>query len=148
MENILSNLKNIPGSKKNRKRVGRGPGSGWGKTAAKGHKGQNARSGGGVPAWFEGGQMPLIRRLPKRGFNNPFAKEFVVVNLDIIEKKFNDGEEVSIETLKEKKIVKKIKDGVKILGNGEITKKLTFTGLLFSKSAKEKILNAGGTINE
>ena len=148
MENILSNLKNIPGSKKNRKRVGRGPGSGWGKTAAKGHKGQNARSGGGVPAWFEGGQMPLIRRLPKRGFNNPFAKEFVVVNLDIIEKKFNDGEEVSIETLKEKKIVKKIKDGVKILGNGEVTKKLTFTGLLFSKSAKEKILNAGGTINE
>ncbi len=148
MENILSNLKNIPGSKKNRKRVGRGPGSGWGKTAAKGHKGQNARSGGGVPAWFEGGQMPLIRRLPKRGFNNPFAKEFVVVNLDIIEKKFNDGEEVSIETLKEKKIVKKIKDGVKILGNGEITKKLTFSGLLFSKSAKEKILNAGGTINE
>ena len=148
MEKILSNLKNIPGSKKNRKRVGRGPGSGWGKTSAKGHKGQNARSGGGVPAWFEGGQMPLIRRLPKRGFNNPFAKEFVVVNLDIIEKKFNEGEEVSIETLKEKKIVKKIKDGVKILGNGEVTKKLTFKGLLFSKSAKEKILNAGGTINE
>ena len=148
MEKILSNLKNIPGSKKNRKRVGRGPGSGWGKTSAKGHKGQNARSGGGVPAWFEGGQMPLIRRLPKRGFNNPFAKEYVAINLDIIEKKFNDGEEVSIETLKEKKIVKKIKDGVKILGNGEVTKKLTFTGLLFSKSAKEKILNAGGAINE
>ena len=148
MEKILSSLKNISGSKKNRKRIGRGPGSGWGKTAAKGHKGQNARSGGGVPAWFEGGQMPLIRRLPKRGFNNPFAKEYVVINLDIIEKKFNDGEEVSIETLKEKKIVKKIKDGIKILGNGEITKKLTFTGILFSKSAKEKILNAGGTINE
>ena len=148
MEKILSSLKNIPGSKKNKKRLGRGPSSGHGKTAAKGHKGQNARSGGGVPAYFEGGQMPLIRRLPKRGFNNPFGKEYTIINLDILEKKFNDGEEVNIETLIAKKIIKKVKDGVKILGNGEITKKLTFSGVIFSKSAKEKILNAGGTINE
>ncbi len=148
MEKILSSLRNIPGSKKNKKRLGRGPSSGHGKTAAKGHKGQNSRSGGGVPAYFEGGQMPLIRRLPKRGFNNPFAKIYTVVNLDVIENKFNDGEEVTVETLKAKKIIKKVKDGVKILGNGEITKKLTFSGVLFSKSAKEKILNAGGTINE
>jgi len=148
MEKILSSLRNIPGSKKNKKRLGRGPSSGHGKTAGKGHKGQNARSGGGVPAYFEGGQMPLIRRLPKRGFNNPFAKEYVVVNLEVLEKKFNDGEEVNIETLKAKKIIKKVKDGVKILGNGEITKKLTFSGVIFSKSAKEKILKAGGTINE
>ncbi len=148
MEKILSSLRNIPGSKKNKKRLGRGPSSGHGKTAAKGHKGQNSRSGGGVPAYFEGGQMPLIRRLPKRGFNNPFAKIYTVVNLDVIENKFNDGEEVTVETLRAKKIIKKVKDGVKILGNGEITKKLTFSGVLFSKSAKEKILNAGGTINE
>ncbi len=148
MEKILSSLRNIPGSKKNKKRLGRGPSSGHGKTAGKGHKGQNARSGGGVPAYFEGGQMPLIRRLPKRGFNNPFAKEYVVVNLEVLEKRFNDGEEVNIETLKAKKIIKKVKDGVKILGNGEITKKLTFSGVIFSKSAKEKILKAGGTINE
>ncbi len=148
MEKILSSLRNIPGSKKNKKRLGRGPSSGHGKTAAKGHKGQNSRSGGGVPAYFEGGQMPLIRRLPKRGFNNPFAKIYTVVNLDVIENKFNDGEEVTVETLRAKKIIKKVKDGVKILGNGEITKKLTFSGVLFSKSAKEKILNAGGNINE
>jgi len=148
MEKILSNLRNIPGSKHKRKRVGRGPGSGHGKTSCRGHKGQNARSGGGVPPWFEGGQMPLIRRLPKRGFNNPFGKEYSIVNLEVIEKKFNDGEEVSVETLKAKKIIKKVKDGVKILGNGEITKKLTFKGLLFSASAKEKILKAGGVIDE
>ena len=148
MEKILSNLRNIPGAKKNRKRVGRGPSSGHGKTATKGHKGQNARSGGGVPPYFEGGQMPLIRRLPKRGFNNPFGKEYTVINLKVLEEKFNDGEEVTIETLKERKIIKKVKDGVKILGDGEINKKLIFSGLLFSKSAKEKILKAGGTINE
>ena len=148
MEKILSNLRNIPGSKHRKKRVGRGPGSGHGKTSCRGHKGQNARSGGGVPPWFEGGQMPLIRRLPKRGFNNPFGKEYSIVNLEVIEKKFNEGEEVSVETLKAKKIIKKVKDGVKILGNGEITKKLTFKGVLFSASAKEKILKAGGVIDE
>jgi len=148
MEKILSNLRNIPGAKKKKKRVGRGPGSGHGKTSCRGHKGQNARSGGGVPAWFEGGQMPLIRRLPKRGFNNPFKKEYTVVNLKVIDKKFEEGEEVSIKTLMEKKIIKKVKDGVKILGDGEITKKLTFSGLLFSASAKEKIIKAGGVINE
>ena len=148
MEKILSRLRNIPGSRKNKKRLGRGPASGHGKTAGKGHKGQNARSGGGVPAGFEGGQMPLIRRLPKRGFNNPFRKEYIVINLDILEKKYNNGEEVNFKTLKEKKIIKKTKNGIKILGNGEITKKLIFSGVIFSKSAKEKILNAGGTINE
>ncbi len=146
MEKILSNLKNLPGAKHKKKRVGRGPGSGWGKTAGKGHKGQNSRSGGGVPASFEGGQMPLIRRLPKRGFKNPFAKVYNIVNLETIEKKFSEGETVSTETLLEKKVIKKRLDGVKILSNGEISKKLKFQVEKISAKAKEKIISAGGEI--
>jgi len=146
MEKILSSLRNNPGEKHKKKRVGRGPGSGWGKTCGKGHKGQNSRSGGGVPASFEGGQMPLIRRLPKRGFKNPFSKEYNIVNLSILDKKFNDGEVVEMKTLVEKGIIKKILDGVKVLGNGEITKKLIFKVDKVSNSAKEKIQKAGGTI--
>jgi large subunit ribosomal protein L15 len=144
MEKILSNLKNVPGSKHSKKRVGRGPGSGWGKTCGKGHKGQNSRSGGGVKPGFEGGQMPLIRRLPKRGFKNPFKKHYNIINLAVLEEKYNEGEVVSFETLYEKKIVKEPLDGVKILGNGEISKKLKFSVEKVSASAKEKIIAAGG----
>ena len=146
MEKILSNLRNNKGAKHSKKRVGRGPGSGWGKTCGKGHKGQNSRSGGGVPPSFEGGQMPLIRRLPKRGFKNPFKKEFNILNLDIIDKKFNEGETVSVDTLLEKKIIKKRLDGVKILSKGEISKKLKFDVEKLSEKAKEKIISVGGEI--
>ncbi len=144
MEKILSNLKNVPGSKHSKKRVGRGPGSGLGKTCGKGHKGQNSRSGGGVKPGFEGGQMPLIRRLPKRGFKNPFKKIYNIVNLSTLEEKYVEGETVSFETLLSKKIVKKPLDGIKILGNGELTKKLKFSVDKVSTSAKEKIIAAGG----
>ena len=144
MEKILSNLKNVPGSKHSKKRVGRGPGSGLGKTCGKGHKGQNSRSGGGVKPGFEGGQMPLIRRLPKRGFKNPFKKIYNIVNLSTLEEKYGEGETVSFETLLSKKIVKKPLDGVKILGNGDLTKKLKFSVDKVSTSAKEKIIAAGG----
>jgi large subunit ribosomal protein L15 len=146
MEKILSNLKNNIGAKHKKKRVGRGPGSGWGKTSGRGHKGQNSRSGGGVPASFEGGQMPLIRRLPKRGFKNPFSKKYNIINLETIEKKYSEGETVSVESLLEKKIIKKALDGVKILSNGEITKKLKFNVDKISEKAKEKIISAGGEI--
>lgn len=146
MEKLLSNLKNVPGAKHSKKRVGRGPGSGWGKTAGKGHKGQNSRSGGGVPASFEGGQMPLIRRLPKRGFKNRFKKEYNIVNLSVLEEKYSDGEIVSVESLIEKKIIKKELDGVKILGNGEISKKLKISVDKISENAKAKIIAAGGEI--
>jgi large subunit ribosomal protein L15 len=146
MEKLLSNLTNVPGSKHKKKRVGRGPASGWGKTSGKGHKGQNSRSGGGVPASFEGGQMPLIRRLPKRGFKNPFKKVYNIINLSTLDKKYSDEETVSIETLMEKQIIKKELDGVKILGNGEISKKLKISVDKISANAKEKILAAGGEI--
>jgi len=146
MEKILSNLRNNIGAKHKKKRVGRGPGSGWGKTSGRGHKGQNSRSGGGVPASFEGGQMPLIRRLPKRGFKNPFSKKYNIINLETIEKKYSEGETVSVESLLEKKIIKKALDGVKILSNGEITKKLKFNVDKISEKAKEKIISAGGEI--
>lgn len=120
----LNELSPAAGSKKSVKRVGRGHGSGWGKTAGKGHKGQKARSGGGVRPGFEGGQMPLQRRLPKRGFNNIFAKKVVTVNLSELNRKFDDGAEVTIETLAEQGIVKNSFDAVKILGNGKLEKKL------------------------
>ena len=124
-------------------RKGRGPGSGNGKTAGKGHKGQNARSGGGVRPGFEGGQIPLYRKLPKRGFNNRFAKEYAIVNLDALNS-FNDGDTVNLEALMSCGKIKKALDGLKILGNGEITKKITVQAKVFSKSAKEKIEAAGG----
>ncbi|WP_022850600.1 50S ribosomal protein L15 [Limisalsivibrio acetivorans] len=143
----LHDLRPAPGSKKNKKRVGRGSASGLGTTAGRGTKGQKARSGGGVRPGFEGGQMPLTRRLPKRGFNNArFATVYEIVNLTDIEKKYSDGEEVNIKTLSDKGLVKVKSNGVKVLGKGEITKKLKFEVEKVSGSAAEKIKAAGGEI--
>jgi large subunit ribosomal protein L15 len=139
----LHNLKPSSGSKKKRKRVGRGTGSGLGTTAGRGMNGQNSRSGGGTKPGFEGGQMPLYRRLPKRGFTNIFQKEYAIVNLDTLNQ-FDDNEEVTVELLLENKIIKKELDGLKILGNGELNKKLTVKAHKFSKTAKEKIEAVGG----
>ena len=139
----LDELKPSEGSRFESKREGRGIGSGTGKTSGKGHKGQNARSGGGVRPGFEGGQMPLYRRLPKRGFTNIFAKKYVTINVEVLEK-FENGTEVTAETLKEAGIISKILDGVKILGRGEVTKSLTVKVAGFTASAKEKIEKAGG----
>ena len=142
----LHELKPAEGSAKAAWRKGRGPGSGNGKTAGKGHKGQNARSGGGVRPGFEGGQLPLYRKLPKRGFNNSqFAKVYAIVNVEQLNV-FEDGAVVDIEALMAKRIVRKVVDGVKILGNGEITRKLTVKATVFSATAKEKIEAAGGKI--
>lgn len=139
----LHELSPAPGSVSERKRVGRGHGSGSGKTAGKGHKGQNARSGGGVRIGFEGGQMPLARRIPKRGFNNIFAKTYSVVNVSDLSK-FVDGTVVDTELLIASGLVKKENDGIKVLGNGELTSKITVKAAKFSKSAVEKIEKAGG----
>ena len=139
----LDELQTAEGSKFAPKRVGRGIGSGTGKTSGKGHKGQNARSGGGVRPGFEGGQMPLYRRLPKRGFKNIFAKQYVSINVEDLNK-LEDGTEVTAEVLKEAGIISKTLDGVKILGRGEVTKKLTVKVAKYSASAKEKIEKAGG----
>jgi large subunit ribosomal protein L15 len=140
----LHELKPAEGSRHTRKRVGRGIGSGLGKTSGRGHKGQNARSGGGVRPGFEGGQTPLYRRLPKRGFTNaPFKKEIVAVNVEKLNK-FEAGTVVTPELLVEKKIIKNVKDGVKILGQGELQVALTVKANGFSASAKEKIEAAGG----
>ena len=139
----LYELSPAPGSKTEGKRKGRGAGTGNGKTAGRGHKGQNARIGGGVRPGFEGGQMPLYRRLPKRGFTNIFAKQYVSINVAELNK-FEDGAEVTAAALCEKKIISKAKDGVVILGRGELTKKLTVKAARFSKSAAEKIEAAGG----
>lgn len=139
----LHELSPAPGSKKVRKRIGRGAGSGTGKTAGKGHKGQNARSGGGVRPGFEGGQMPLQRRVPKRGFNNIFATKYAIVNVGDLDR-FEDGSEVGAALLKSVGLIKKEYDGLKILGNGELKKKLTVVATKFSASAKEKIENLGG----
>ena len=139
----LNELRPAEGSTRESFRVGRGPGSGNGKTAGKGHKGQNARSGGGVRIGFEGGQMPLSRRLPKRGFNNIFAERLEAINVSALNK-FEDGATVNVCDLLEKGILSKCEYGVKILGNGEITKKLTVRASAFSASAKEKIEKAGG----
>ncbi|MBR6873726.1 MAG: 50S ribosomal protein L15 [Ruminococcus sp.] len=139
----LHELSPAAGSKTDRKRVGRGHGSGWGKTAGKGHKGQNARSGGGVRPGFEGGQTTLARRIPKRGFNNIFATEYTVINVSDLER-FVDGTVVDTELLKASGLVTKELDGVKVLGNGELTKSLTVKAAAFSASAKEKIEKAGG----
>ena len=140
----LHELSPAAGSTKNVYRKGRGPGSGNGKTASKGHKGQNARSGGGVRLGFEGGQLPLYRKLPKRGFKNRFATRYAIVNVGILNDRFEDGETVTLEALVEKRIVTKVLDGVKVLGNGDVTKKLTVEANVFSQSAKEKIEAAGG----
>ena len=124
-------------------RKGRGTGSGNGKTAGKGHKGQNARSGGGVRPGFEGGQSPLYRKLPKRGFHNKFGTEYAIINVSKLNA-FEDGETVNLEALINKGIIRKANDGLKVLGNGEITKKLTVEASVFSATAKEKIEAAGG----
>jgi len=139
----IHELTPAPDSNKDVKRVGRGHGSGNGKTAGKGHKGQNARSGGGVRIGFEGGQMPLARRIPKRGFNNIFASEYAIVNVSDLNR-FKDGTVVDTELLIASGLVKKVNDGVKILGNGELTAKLTVKAAKFSQSAIEKIEKAGG----
>ena len=131
------------GSTKESKRIGRGHGSGNGKTAGKGHKGQKARAGHGMRPGFEGGQMPLQRRVPKRGFNNKWATNYVIVNVSALNV-FEDGSVVDLAALLEKKIVRKELDGLKVLGNGEITKKLTVKAAVFSATAKEKIEAAGG----
>lgn len=133
--------------KKNRKRIGRGNSSGWGKTAGKGSNGQKSRAGGGVKPYFEGGQMPIYRRVPKRGFSNTiFKKEYTVVSLSFLNDNFEDGEEVSLETLFNKCLIKKGRDGVKILGNGELNKKLTVKVHKISKSAKAAVEAKGGTV--
>ena len=139
----LDELQPAEGSKFAPKRVGRGIGSGTGKTSGKGHKGENARSGGGVRKGFEGGQMPLYRRLPKRGFTNIFAKQYVTINVSDLER-FENGTEVTAELLKETGVVSKTLDGIKVLGRGELTKKLTVKVAKFTTSAAEKIEKAGG----
>ncbi len=140
----LHELQPAEGSVKDVKRIGRGHGSGNGKTAGKGHKGQKARSGGSIRPGFEGGQMPLQRRIPKRGFNNIFAKEFAEVNVSVLNDRFEDGAVVDAEALIASGAIKDAKDGVKVLGNGEITKKLTVKAAKFTTSAQEKIEKAGG----
>lgn len=130
---------------KSRKRVGRGPGSGLGKTSGRGENGQKSRSGASIPAWFQGGQTPLYRRVPKRGFNNArFRTEYATINLSDLNKYFNDGDVVTPELLKEKGIIKKQLCGIKVLGNGELEKKLTIRANRFSSSAVTKIESAGG----
>ena len=143
----LHELSPAYGSAKASYRKGRGAGSGNGKTAGKGHKGQNARSGGGVRVGFEGGQLPLYRKLPKRGFNNKFATNYTIVNVAALNV-FEDGAVVDLEALLAKKIVRKELDGLKVLGNGELTKKLTVKAAVFSATAKEKITAAGGQAEE
>ncbi len=141
----LNNLKPAKGSTHKKKRVGRGPGSGLGKTAGRGHKGQKSRSGYSSRPGFEGGQMPLQRRLPKRGFTNIFKKEWLEISLAKIEENFNAGDEVTPEILHERGLIKKAKHDVVILGTGDITKALQISAHRFTKTAKEKVENAGGT---
>ena len=143
----LNELRPAEGSVKANFRKGRGAGSGNGKTAGKGHKGQNARSGGGVRPGFEGGQLPLYRKLPKRGFNNKFATHYAIVNVSDLNV-FENGAVVDAAALLEKRIIRKELDGLKVLGNGEITKSLTVKAAVFSATAKEKITAAGGQAEE
>ena len=139
----LHELSPAEGSAKKSFRKGRGPASGNGKTAGKGHKGQNARSGGGVRPGFEGGQIPLYRKLPKRGFINHFAKKYAIVNVSDLNR-FEDGAVVDAEALLAARIIRDVLDGVKVLGNGELTKKVTVKAAKFTEAAKEKIVAAGG----
>jgi large subunit ribosomal protein L15 len=142
----LHELSPAAGSTKERKRIGRGAGSGQGKTAGKGHKGQKARAGRGMRPGFEGGQMPLQRRVPKRGFNNIFRTEMAIVNVAALEANYEAGAVVTIDSLIEKGLVKKVLDGVKVLGYGELSKALTVQANAISESAKQKIEAAGGKI--
>ena len=141
----LDELQPAPGSKTTRRRVGRGTGSGLGKTSGKGHKGQKARSGGGVRPGFEGGQMPLFRRIPKRGFKNRGAKQYTEVTLAMLET-LDNNTEVTAESLLEAGIIRKANDGIVVLGNGELTKKLTVKAARVTKTANEKITAAGGKV--
>ncbi len=141
----LDELSPAPGSRTTGRRIGRGIGSGLGKTSGKGHKGQNARSGGGVRPGFEGGQMPLFRRIPKRGFKNREGKTYTEVTLSMLEN-LDNGTEVTAESLLEAGIIKKANDGIVVLGNGELTKKLTVKAARVTKSANEKITAAGGKV--
>ncbi|WP_299980888.1 50S ribosomal protein L15 [Desulfobacula sp.] len=141
----LHDLAPAPGSRKKRKKVGRGPGSGMGKTSTRGHKGLKARSGGSVRPGFEGGQMPIYRRLPKRGFFNIFKTNNAVLNVKDLDR-FEDGATIDIDALREAGMVKGRVDGVKILGLGEINKKFSLKNILVSKTAKEKVESAGGSI--
>ena len=141
----LHDLAPAPGSRKNRKRVGRGPGSGTGKTSGKGHKGLKARSGGSVRPGFEGGQMPIYRRLPKRGFTNIFKTNNAVLNIGDLDR-FDDGATIDMDALRQVGLVKGRVDGAKLLGNGETKKKFALKNILVSKVAKEKIESAGGSI--
>ncbi|OGW14992.1 MAG: 50S ribosomal protein L15 [Nitrospinae bacterium RIFCSPLOWO2_12_FULL_45_22] len=140
----LSNLNPPQGAKKRKKRVGRGSGSGHGKTSCRGNKGQKSRSGGKIAPWFEGGQMPLQRRIPKRGFRNIFKKEYTIINLKDLNI-FSGDEVITIEKLRQQGLVKKIRDGVKVLGEGKLEKPLVIEAHKFSKSATEKIMAVGGT---
>ncbi|MEZ5344126.1 MAG: 50S ribosomal protein L15 [Pyrinomonadaceae bacterium] len=144
----LNDLHPAPGSTHKKKRRGRGPGSGLGKTAGRGHKGQKSRSGYSRRAGFEGGQMPLQRRLPKRGFTNAFKREWIEVRLSTLEENFNAGDEVTPEILRERGLIKKAKHDLVILGNGDISKKLTVSAHRYTKTAKAKIEKAGGTTTE
>ena len=147
MANELSNLKPQPGSVKSRMRIGRGEGSGKGKTSGRGQKGQGSRAGEGIRPGFEGGQMPLQRRLPKRGFTNIFAKEFTIVNLTTLEGRFGAGDVVNAQVLKDRGFISNIaKNGLKVLGEGELTVGLTVQAARFSKAAEEKIRAAGGSV--
>ncbi|MEG0251331.1 MAG: 50S ribosomal protein L15 [Christensenellaceae bacterium] len=141
----LQELKPTVGARKSPKRVGRGCGSGLGKTSARGQKGQNSRSGGGVRLGFEGGQMPLSRRLPKRGFTNIFAKEYAAINVSDLEV-FEEGTVVDAQLLLDSRVIRKLNDGLKILGNGELTKKITVKAKKFTKTAEQKITAVGGSI--
>ena len=141
----LHDLAPAPGSRKNRKRVGRGPGSGMGKTSTRGHKGLKARSGGSVRPGFEGGQMPIYRRLPKRGFTNIFKTNNAVLNIKDLER-FEEGVTIDPQILYQANLVKGRVDGIKILGTGDVTKKLVLKDLLVSKTAREKIEAAGGSV--
>lgn len=143
----LHELQPAVGSRQSKKRLGRGNGSGLGKTSGKGQKGQKARSGGGVRPGFEGGQMPLTRRIPKRGFTNIFAKQYTTINVDELSV-FEEGTEITAEFLREIGFINKINDGLKVLGDGELDVKLTVKAKKFTKVAREKIENAGGTAEE
>lgn len=142
----LYELSPAPNSNKKVYRKGRGAGSGNGKTSGKGHKGQNARSGGGVRPGFEGGQMPLYRRLPKRGFTNVFSTKYAVINIRDLEKRFENNATIDTQAIINSGLVKKVLAGIKLLGSGELSKKFNVTVAAFSKSAKEKIEKAGGRI--
>jgi large subunit ribosomal protein L15 len=141
----LNKLSPMPGSTKRRKRIGRGPGSGFGKTSGKGQKGQKCRSGGGIPAWFEGGQMPIARRLPKRGFYNHWTKHIAEVNVRDLDR-FEAGSVVDVDALVAAGLVRKVGDGVKLLGNGDVDRALTIQVHKISKGAQAKIEAAGGTV--